>query len=514
MEVQGPGSCFYPASMPVVRALAFLALIVLGCAVPERPPPSVPSTATPPPHVPDVALPRSPVGERLTAWLHAVNDATEAETLHFYETSYARTALDVMSAKQRTEVVHRTRADAGRRRVRRVERATDFEIVVLVQFDVTEEWGRAFLAVDPTPPHLLVESRGAPADPPDGHPPLDDAAIAVALDAYTAKLVARELFSGSVAIAKNGKITYERAYGLASRAFGSSNRADTKFNLGSMNKMFTAVAIAQLVQAGKLTYTDPIKKHLPDYPNASAAEKITIHHLLTHTSGLADYFTETYEHMAKNELRAIADYFPLFVDKPLDFEPGAKFRYSNAGFMVLGAIVQRVSGEDYFEYMRRHVYAPAGMTSTDAYEMDRDTPNLAIGYTRDGSHATPREWQNNLFLHVVKGGPAGGGFSTVRDLARFADALAHGKLLEPAQVATVWSPKVDTGWGAGEKYGYGFTERHVRGVRYVGHDGGFSGINATLQMFPDLGVTIAVMANYDPPSAQRVGAKARDLVVP
>src|SRR5207248_10392873 len=143
------------------------------------------------------------------------------------------------------------------------------------------------------------------------------------------------------------------------------------------------------------------------------------------TSGIGDYFNDKYMEASKDRFRAIADYFPLFVDKPLAFEPGQQFRYSNAGFMVLGAVVEKVSGQDYFDYVRQQIYQPAGMINTDAYEMDHDTPNLAIGYTsrapRGGSQLGER--QNNLFLHVVKGGPAGGGFSTVEDLLRFDVAL-------------------------------------------------------------------------------------------
>ena len=139
-----------------------------------------------------------------------------------------------------------------------------------------------------------------------------------------------------------------------------------------MNKMFTSVAIAQLVAQGKMAYTDTLAKLVPDYPNQDVAKRITIHQLLTHSSGLGDYFTDVYQRTAKNTLRAVRDYFPLFVDKPLLFEPGTRFSYSNAGFMVLGAVVEKLSGQDYFTYVREHVYAPAGMKDTDAYEMDHE----------------------------------------------------------------------------------------------------------------------------------------------
>jgi CubicO group peptidase (beta-lactamase class C family) len=281
-----------------------------------------------------------------------------------------------------------------------------------------------------------------------------------------------------------------------------------------MNKMFTAVAVAQLAQQGKLAFDDPLLKHLPDYPNQEIAGKITIHQLLTHTSGLGDYFTDKFMQTSKDRYRTIQDFFPLFVDKPLTGEPGKEFRYSNAGFMVLGAVVAKVSGEDYFDYVRNHIYKPAGMVNTDAYEMDRDTPNLAIGYTQGGmaGPGEPEGPRNNLFLHVVKGGPAGGGFSTVEDLTRFAAALQNGKLLDKKHADLVLTGKVASGRRGNAKYAYGFFDETSRGTRIVGHSGGFPGINSQLDIYLDKGYTVAVMSNYDPPAAQRIADKARTLI--
>src|SRR5262249_14922197 len=152
-------------------------------------------------------------------------------------------------------------------------------------------------------------------------------------------------------LAQGDNVFFTKACGLASRAWNQPNRLDTKFNLGSMNKMFTSVAIAQLVEKGKVSLDDTIGKHLPDYPNRDAAQKATVRHLLTHTSGLADYFNNKFMDASRTRFRTIADYFPLFADNPLQFEPGTRNRYSNAGFMVLGAIVQKASGVDYFDYV-------------------------------------------------------------------------------------------------------------------------------------------------------------------
>ena len=182
--------------------------------------------------------------------------------------------------------------------------------------------------------------------------------------------------------------------------------------------------------------------------------------------------------------------------------------------MVLGAVVAKVSGEDYFDYVRKHIYKPAGMVNTDAYEMDRDTPNLAIGYT-EGHMAGPGQPEgprNNLFMHVVKGGPAGGGFSTVEDLTRFALALQNGKLLDKKETDILLTGKVSPGRRGNSKYAYGFFDDTLRGTRIVGHGGGFPGINSQLDIYLDKGYTVAVMSNYDPPAAQRIADKAKALI--
>jgi CubicO group peptidase (beta-lactamase class C family) len=275
--------------------------------------------------------------------------------------------------------------------------------------------------------------------------------------------------------------------------------------------MFTAVAIAQLAEQGKLSFSDTLSKHWPDYPNKEVAAKITIHHLLTHTSGLADYFGNEFMKSSRDRFRKIDDYLPLFVTKPLQFEPGKRFRYSNAGFMVLGGVVERVSGQNYFDYVREHIYRPAGMVNTDCYSLDEETPNLAIGYTREGRGGTSKGWKNNVFLHVIKGGPAGGGYSTVDDLVAFATALRNHKLLSPKSTHNLWTGKVDLG-RSGDKYAYGFFDETVSGKRIVGHGGGFPGINSKLDIYLDSDYTVAVMSNYDPPAAERIAAEVRRLI--
>jgi D-alanyl-D-alanine carboxypeptidase len=329
-------------------------------------------------------------------------------------------------------------------------------------------------------------------------PTMNGTELATQIQTFVENLTANDQFSGAVLVSKDGQTIFQGAYGLASKAFNVPNQLDTKFNLGSMNKMITSVAIAQLGEAGKLSYDDTIGEHLTDYPNEDVASKVTIHHLLTHTSGLPDYFNDTFVDFSREKYRSVRDFFALFADKPLEFTPGATWSYSNSNFIVLGAIIEAVSGETYFDYVREHIYEPLGMTNTDAYEMDYDTPNLAMGYTR----APEGGWKNNLFMHVIKGGPAGGGFSTVEDLTRFARALLEHTLLSAESTEFITSSKITVRGAGAASYAYGFIDENVNGHRRFGHGGGFEGINGQLHVYPDLGYIVVVLANYDPPAAE------------
>jgi CubicO group peptidase (beta-lactamase class C family) len=461
-------------------------------------------------------LPDTPAGKQLAAWLAAYNSGQVDVVRRFIHDHYAAGPED--AGARHLQGFNMVYADNGPLALVRIEKSEPAEIVALTRSPLTEEYVRLSVQVEAAPPHAIRRVAIDLADGPEdaaGRGKLSDAQIAERLEAYVNRLADADRFSGTVLVAHDGKPIYTAARGLASRAFGVLNRLDTKFNLGSMNKMFTAVAIAQLAQQGKLAFHDPLIKYLPDYPNKEVARKVTLHHLLTHTSGIGDYFTEKYRETSKDRFRAVADYFPLFVDRPLAFEPGERFAYSNAGFMVLGAVVEKVPGQDYFDYVREHVYRPAGMVNTDAYELDHDTPNLAIGYTAEvpATGKLGGRRKNNLYLHVVKGGPAGGGFSTAEDLLRFASALCGRKLLDERHTDLVLSPKVRAGDHGDSHYGYGFFVRDHKGTRIVGHGGGFPGINSDLSIYPDRGYTVVVMSNYDPPVAQRIAEKARQLIL-
>ena len=382
------------------------------------------------------------------------------------------------------------------------------EATLLVKNKLTGDWQGLRVVVEAAPPHKIAGIGRRPPKPPAGEArKLSSKEMARELDEFAKKLAAADVFSGTILLARNGEVLYKNAFGVANKDFGAPNRIDTKFNLGSMNKMFTAVAIAQLVERGKMSFDDPLSKFIPDFPNAEAAKKVQIKHLLSHTAGLGGYFSERYDRMSREKLRTVDDMMRLVREdeKDLRFEPGSRWAYSNTGMLVLGKVIEVVSGQSYFDYVRENIYRPAGMTNTDAYELDRVNANLAVGYDKRFTD-TGVEWGNNVFSHVLRGGPQGGGYSTVEDLLKFDQALRSGKLVSAETLKVLTSPKPDL---KSPNYGYGFqvdTERNV-----AGHGGGFTGINSNLDMYIGDGWSAIVMSNYSR-GAGPVQAKMRQLI--
>jgi CubicO group peptidase (beta-lactamase class C family) len=318
------------------------------------------------------------------------------------------------------------------------------------------------------------------------------------VEALLRRRAAEGRFSGAALVAKEGRVLFADAYGLADRARGIENTLETRFRIGSMNKMFTAVATLQLVEQGKLALDDPVGKHLRGYPNEEVASKVTVRHLLTHTGGTGDIFGPEYDRN-RLSLREHADYVRLYGARGPSFEPGSRFEYSNYGFVLLGAIVEAASGESYYDYVRENVFAPAGMTSTDSLPESDDVPNRSIGYTGP----FPGSRQPNTDWLPWRGTAAGGGYSTVGDLLRFAEALTGHELLSPASTELLLAGKVDLGYGAGYAFGF-FDARDDEGNGWVGHGGGAPGMNGDLLIYPRSGYVVAVLANLDPPAAQLI----------
>lgn len=323
-------------------------------------------------------------------------------------------------------------------------------------------------------------------------PGLSEPQIAAAITAYAKQLHATGHFSGVVLAAKAGKVVATGAYGLADVAANTPNTLDTRFNIGSINKLFTKLAIAQLAQAGKLALDDTVRKHLPTLAIAGA-DQITIRQLLDHRSGMGDFFGPRYEAAPPSRLRELADLVPLFVDQALGFAPGTGERYSNAGYIVLGLVIERVSGERYRDYVTRHVFAPAGMTHSGFWALDEHVAQLATGY-RQVEGGAPGQRVSNSDTLSGRPSSAGGGFATAGDLLRFSQAVEAGTLLSPA-----WTNWMING-----------SPDDARRQRTIGYGGGAPGINAALERSQDW--TVIVLANFDPPSAMAVARGAIDII--
>ncbi len=439
---------------------------------------------------PSSILPDTAAGRRVAAYFEAFNSGREETMRAFIEANVGAEALKERPVERRLEIYRQMRDEHGTLTpVRVLDHAEDHvHVIVRTRFDRSLDLTFLFEAAAP---HGFLGLRvmdapgGAGAE--EQIAPLSEEGAVEAWRARIDSLVRADRFSGAVLLAKDGRPLFKAAYGEASRARHLANRADTRFNLGSINKIFTKLAIAQLVEQGKVRLDDTLDKYLPDYPKA-VASRVTVRQLLAHRGGIGDIFGDAYDRIDHSRLRAVSDWIPLFRDLPLAFEPGTREEYSNGGYVLLGAIVERASGEDYYDYMRRHIYSPLGMKDTDAYESDGRTPNLAAGYTRErlpGVTPDASGWVDNQPTRPFRGSPAGGGYSTLDDLLRFTEAMRAGKLLKPQTIA-----------GDFREF-----QPNEKGELGLGIGGGAPGINAGIETLGPY--TVIVLANLDPPAAER-----------
>ena len=294
------------------------------------------------------------------------------------------------------------------------------------------------------------------------------------IESHVDSLAKADEFSGVVLLARNGQPVFQRAYGFADREARKPNTVETAFNLGSINKLFTSIAIRQLAADGKLHLDSTLAKAWPDYPNADVARRVTIRQILAHRSGITGDIFSAPPGKTRRDLRHNNQFLPLFVDRPLAFEPDTRQQYSNAGYVLLGILAERLSGRSYYDLVRERIYLPAGMTHTAAYASDSLPSFAAIGYT-----GSPGSRVRNTDQLPGRGSSAGGGYSTAHDLMRFLQALREGKIAA--------APRPEG----------------------VGIGGGAPGINAMMEGGLTGGYDLVVLTNLDPPAAQRVARTIR-----
>lgn len=433
----------------------------------------------------------TPAARRAREIIQLVNAGSRAEARKYVAESYAPSFLRG-NPDPHVEFFSRAHDLTRGLELQGVQDAKPAEATLLVRNKLTGAYLNLLVRTESAEPFRIASIGLRVAQPPAGQKvgKLTPEQMAKELDALMAKVTEADVFSGAVLLAKDGKVIYKKAAGMANKDFNAPNRTDTKFNLGSMNKMFTSVAIAQLVERGKLAFDDPLSKFLPDFPDKESAEKIKIKHLLTHTAGLGSYFNQKFWESSRTRFRTVNEMMELAKGEKLQFEPGSRWQYSNTGMLVLGAVIEKASGQSYFDYIRENIYKVAGMINSDCYELDLVNPNLAVGYEKEYTDSGIR-FRNNIFMHVMRGGPAGGGYSTVEDLLKFDVALRSNKLVGADYVKLLLAPKPELN---SPDYGYGFFVNTTN--RTVGHSGGFPGISSNLDMFLASGYTAIVMSNY------------------
>jgi CubicO group peptidase (beta-lactamase class C family) len=437
-------------------------------------------------------LPDTPAANQAKGWLEVFNAGDVEKRRAFLQKNYP-------SRLERLDRETEMRRTTGGFDVMKVEESTPTKIVLLIKERLGDQIARFTVEVEPAPPNAIkqFQFQVIPRAGEFAIPHLSESELVNPLRKRIDELMAADLFSGAVLVAKDGKTVFAQAYGLADREKKTPNTLKTRFRLGSMNKMFTAVATLQLVQNGKLDLKAPFGNYLTGYPNKDVASKVTIEQMLTHTGGTGDIFGPEFD---KNrlELKTLQDYVKLYGNRGPEFEAGSRWQYSNYGFLLLGVIVEKVSGQNYYDYVRDHIFKPAGMMATASEPEDQVVADRSVGYMRSDGGG----WQRNTDTLPYRGTSAGGGYSTVEDLLKFATALQTNKLLKPQYTEMLTTGKVETPNGG--KYAYGFQEATVNGTRCFGHGGGAPGMNGELKICPGPRYVVAVLANLDPAAATRV----------
>jgi D-alanyl-D-alanine carboxypeptidase len=433
---------------------------------------------------------QAPASRQLAGWLAAYDGADWDAYLTFLKMNFA-------TQPGRGFQDPALRDSTGGYDLKKIESETPTEVTALIQERAADGFARLVLEVEPGEPHRILKLDVNLIERPAEFalPHMSDQHLVAALRRRLEDEAASDRFSGVVLVAKEGKPIFAQAYGMADREHNTANTLQTRFSLASMNKMFTAVALMQQVQAGKVALDDPLGKYLTDYPNKDLAAKVTIGELLTNTGGTGDIWGPEFD-KHRLELHTVQDYIHLYGNRALRFEPGSRWEYSNYGFILIGAVIEKVSGESYGDYVREHVFEPAGMTSTSSGMEDHAIPNRSVDYTKMGA----THWIRNTDSPTNSGSPAGAGFSTGGDLLRFADALRKNKLLDAQHTKLMTTARASNPFGSDA---YGFGVQTINGNQCFGHNGSGRGVNGDLEMCLNSNYAVVVLANIDPPAAEQ-----------
>jgi len=313
------------------------------------------------------------------------------------------------------------------------------------------------------------------------------------MDQIVQSYVGAHQFMGSALVARGDQVIFNKAYGSANLEWDVPNTPNTKFRLGSVTKQFTAASILLLEERCKLSVNDPLKKFMPDAP--AAWDKVTLFHLLTHTSGVAEFTSfpdyPKIEPFATTPAKLVA----LIRDKPVDFEPGTDWKYDNSGYVLLTYVIEKVSGDSYEKFVRENIFNPLGMKDTGYDSNSAIIPHRVAGYTngRDGM-------ENAGFIHMSIPQGAGALYSTTGDLLKWEQALFGGKVLKPASLDKMTTPFKNN-------YAFGLDVTTSGERKKISHGGGIEGFNTDLSYYPNDKLTVVVLAKLNGPAADDLAVK-------
>lgn len=301
------------------------------------------------------------------------------------------------------------------------------------------------------------------------------------MDQIAKSYASERQFMGTVLVARGSQVLFSKGYGSADLEWDIPNAPNTKFRLGSVTKQFTAASILLLEERGKLSVSDSIKKYVPDAP--AAWDKITVYHVLTHTSGIPNFTSfpdyEKFSAFAATPAELVA----RFRDKPLDFEPGEKWNYSNSGYLLLGYLIEKISGESYEKFVRENIFTPLGMQDSGYDSNSAVIPHRASGYA-----LVNKKYENAGFVHMTIPHAAGALYSTTEDLLKWEQGLFGGKVLKPASLQKMTTPFKNN-------YAFGLSVETAGGHKVISHGGGIQGFVTDLEYYPDDKLTVVVLEN-------------------
>ena len=453
-------------------------------------------------------LEESPAGSNIIRFLHAINE-TETFVAEDLPQVFAQSLIEKRGTTRLLEVMADIKAHEGLIELYEAERTSAFRYELKAKGLKLDEWIDISLELENRPPYKISALHGLDISsiPAKAAEPMLKPGKTQTVPKYQADMQPKKLqdldqwiqsqadqhqFSGVVLVAKDFKPIFHKAYGMASKRYQVRNTLETKFRLASLSKIFTATAILQLAEQGKLSLDDKLGKYLPIDEFADPRTKdIKIRHLLTHQSGWASYWNDPYFSENRVQLRTVADYMSFIKKLPLNFDPGSKTAYSNSGYVVLGAVIEAAAGMDYYDYVDQYIYQVADMPNSGSFELDHIVENLATCYTNYNyqSEKVAKDYPfENIFYSAPKGVPAGSSISTTGDLLNYLEAVVSKKILNQSSVDFLRA-----GIGSRDKPG-----------AFIFHNGGGQGSNTWMQCNVENGYSIIVLGNYGPPTSSKV----------